>query len=66
MVTFRVIAATGLGFSIAGGYDNQHIPGDPGIFVTKITDGGAAQMDGRLGVDDRILAVLIISTLNSF
>jgi hypothetical protein len=27
----------GLGFSIAGGIGNQHIPGDNGIFVTKVT-----------------------------
>ena len=37
--------------------DNQHIPGDCGIFVTKITEGGAAEVDSRLAVDDRILAV---------
>lgn len=47
----------GLGFSIAGGKGNQHIPGDNGIFVTKIIDGGAAQIDGRLAVGDRLLAV---------
>jgi len=47
----------GLGFSIAGGVDNQHIPGDSGIFVTKITEGGAAEVDSRLGIDDRILVV---------
>lgn len=47
----------GLGFSIAGGMGNQHIPGDNGIFVTKIIDGGAAQMDGRLAVGDRLLGV---------
>ena len=51
------LAVAGLGFSIAGGVDNQHIPGDSGIFVTKITEGGAAEVDSRLGVDDRILAV---------
>ncbi|CAG0888862.1 unnamed protein product [Darwinula stevensoni] len=28
----------GLGFSIAGGMGNQHIPGDAGIFVTKVTE----------------------------
>ena len=47
----------GLGFSIAGGIGNQHIPGDNGIFVTKVIDGGAAQLDGRLAVGDRLLAV---------
>ena len=48
---------TGLGFSIAGGTDNQHVPGDNGIFVTKIIDGGAAQADGRLAVGDKLLKV---------
>ncbi|XP_078693969.1 disks large homolog 1-like isoform X8 [Branchiostoma floridae x Branchiostoma belcheri] len=47
----------GLGFSIAGGVGNQHIPGDNGIFVTKIIDGGAAQQDSRLLVGDRLIAV---------
>ncbi|XP_065644773.1 disks large homolog 1 isoform X2 [Hydra vulgaris] len=48
---------TGLGFTIAGGIDNQHIPGDNGIFVTKIIPGGAAQKDGQMQVDDKILMV---------
>lgn len=39
---------SGLGFSIAGGMDNPHIPDDPGIFITKIIPGGAAAQDGRL------------------
>lgn len=47
----------GLGFSIAGGIGNQHIPGDNGIYVTKIMDGGAAQVDGRLVVGDKLVAV---------
>lgn len=47
----------GLGFSIAGGIGNQHIPGDNGIYVTKIMDGGAAQVDGRLAVGDKLIAV---------
>ncbi|XP_013404155.1 disks large 1 tumor suppressor protein isoform X2 [Lingula anatina] len=47
----------GLGFSIAGGRGNQHIPGDNGIFVTKIIEGGASQQDGRLQVGDRLIAV---------
>ncbi|XP_046472167.1 disks large 1 tumor suppressor protein isoform X6 [Neodiprion pinetum] len=47
----------GLGFSIAGGIGNQHIPGDNGIYVTKIMDGGAAQVDGRLIVGDKLVAV---------
>ncbi len=47
----------GLGFSIAGGIGNQHIPGDNGIYVTKIMDGGAAQVDGRIAVGDKLIAV---------
>ncbi|XP_028654121.1 disks large homolog 4 isoform X5 [Erpetoichthys calabaricus] len=47
----------GLGFSIAGGVGNQHIPGDNSIYVTKIIDGGAAHKDGRLQIGDKILAV---------
>ena len=53
----------GLGFSIAGGEGNQHIPGDNGIFVTKIIDGGAAEVDGRLAVGDRLL--MVSSTLST-
>ncbi|KAJ7996804.1 hypothetical protein DPEC_G00222330 [Dallia pectoralis] len=47
----------GMGFSIAGGVGNQHIPGDNSIYVTKIIDGGAAQKDQRLQVGDRLLMV---------
>uniref|UniRef100_A0A3B4YBL1 Discs large MAGUK scaffold protein 4 n=1 Tax=Seriola lalandi dorsalis TaxID=1841481 RepID=A0A3B4YBL1_SERLL len=46
-----------LGFSIAGGVGNQHIPGDNSIYVTKIIEGGAAHKDGRLQIGDKILAV---------
>ncbi|XP_062527402.1 disks large 1 tumor suppressor protein isoform X22 [Bombyx mori] len=48
---------SGLGFSIAGGLGNQHIPGDNGIYVTKIMAGGAAHQDGRLRVGDKLLMV---------
>ncbi|KAF0306043.1 Disks large 2 [Amphibalanus amphitrite] len=47
----------GLGFSIAGGIGNQHIPGDNGIYVTKLMEGGASQLDGRLAVGDKLVAV---------
>ncbi|XP_020805652.1 disks large 1 tumor suppressor protein isoform X18 [Drosophila serrata] len=47
----------GLGFSIAGGIGNQHIPGDNGIYVTKLMDGGAAQVDGRLYIGDKLIGV---------
>ncbi|XP_039858430.1 discs large homolog 1-like protein isoform X2 [Simochromis diagramma] len=47
----------GLGFSIAGGVGNQHVPGDNSIYVTKIIEGGAAHKDGRLQIGDKLLAV---------
>ncbi|XP_038571149.1 disks large homolog 1-like isoform X1 [Micropterus salmoides] len=47
----------GLGFSIAGGVGNQHVPGDNGIYVTKIIEGGAAHKDGRLQIGDKLVAV---------
>ncbi|XP_041094240.1 disks large homolog 4 isoform X2 [Polyodon spathula] len=51
----------GLGFSIAGGLGNQHIPGDNSIYVTKIIEGGAAHKDCRLQIGDKILAVNNVS-----
>lgn len=60
LVTFclsRGSLLSGLGFSIAGGVGNQHIPGDNSIYVTKIIEGGAAHKDGRLQIGDKILAV---------
>ena len=48
----------GLGFSIAGG--KGHTPfkdGSEGVYVSRITDGGVAQKDGKILVGDRVLAV---------
>ncbi|XP_060723649.1 disks large homolog 1 isoform X4 [Tachysurus vachellii] len=50
----------GLGFSIAGGVGNQHIPGDNSIYVTKIIEGGAAHKDGRLQIGDKLVAVNVV------
>ncbi|KFO79650.1 Disks large 1, partial [Cuculus canorus] len=47
----------GLGFSIAGGVGNQHIPENNSIYVTKIIEGGAAHKDGKLQIGDKLLAV---------
>ena len=47
----------GLGLSIAGGTNNQHVEGDNGIFITNIIEKGIAEEDGRLGVNDRIIQV---------
>lgn len=51
------LCGPGLGFSIAGGMGNQHVPGDNSIYVTKIIEGGAAHRDGRLQIGDKIIAV---------
>lgn len=59
-----VKGGSGLGFSIAGGLGNQHIPGDNGIYVTKIMGGGAAHRDGRLRVGDKLLMVKNTSVSN--
>ncbi|GFY50662.1 disks large homolog 1 [Trichonephila inaurata madagascariensis] len=52
-----VKGSKGLGFSIAGGVGNQHVPGDDGIYITKVMEGGAAAVDGRLQVGDKLIAV---------
>lgn len=57
LIARRVFEPPGLGFSIAGGVGNQHVPGDNSIYVTKIIEGGAAHRDGRLQIGDKILAV---------
>lgn len=57
MLIQQFMSAPGLGFSIAGGVGNQHVPGDNSIYVTKIIEGGAAHRDGRLQIGDKIIAV---------
>ncbi|OTF79899.1 hypothetical protein BLA29_006884, partial [Euroglyphus maynei] len=59
LVRIELFKATskGLGFSIAGGVGNEHVPGDNSIYVTKIMDKGAAALDGRLECGDRLVAV---------
>lgn len=54
---------SGLGFSIAGGTDNPHIGVDTAIYITKLIPGGAASNDGRLRVNDCIVAVRIKPSL---
>lgn len=49
--------AAGLGFSISGGLYTEHLKSDHGIFVTKIIPGGAADVDGKLQVGDRLISV---------
>jgi len=52
----------GLGFTIAGGIGNQHIPGDNGIYVTKVMEGGAAAQAASISVGDRLVAVKNLPT----
>ena len=47
----------GLGFSITGGVDNPSTPGYTDIYVTRVTDGGAAHRDGGLEVGDRLVCI---------
>ncbi|KAG9511226.1 Disks large-like 1, partial [Fragariocoptes setiger] len=54
----------GLGFSIAGGIGNEHIRGDPSIYVTKIMENGSAHLDGRLDVGDKLVSVNNVSLEN--
>nr|XP_056710548.1 protein scribble homolog [Euleptes europaea] len=48
----------GLGFSIAGGKGSTpYRPGDTGIFISRIAEGGAAHRDSTLRVGDRVLLI---------
>ncbi|TRZ26257.1 hypothetical protein HGM15179_000869 [Zosterops borbonicus] len=51
--------ASGLGFNIVGGTDQQYIPNDNSIYVSWIKKDGAAYLDGRLQEGDKILAYWI-------
>merc|ERR1719410_3224381 len=49
---------TGLGFSIAGGLGAApYKEGSDSLFVSKITEQGAAQRDGKLSVGDKIVQI---------
>ncbi|ESN99686.1 hypothetical protein HELRODRAFT_141954, partial [Helobdella robusta] len=47
----------GFGFSISGGSNNPHIPGDPSIYVTDILGNHSAALDGRFRINDIIVSV---------
>lgn len=48
----------GLGFSIAGGKGSPAYKDScEGIYISRLTDGGLAQKDGKIMVGDRVLAV---------
>ncbi|XP_071512746.1 protein lap4-like isoform X5 [Panulirus ornatus] len=48
----------GLGFSIAGGRGAaQYKDGSDAIYISRITEGGAAAKDGKLRVGDRVISI---------
>ncbi|XP_074033149.1 scribble planar cell polarity protein isoform X6 [Leptinotarsa decemlineata] len=48
----------GLGFSIAGGKGSQPFKADSdAIYISRITDGGVADKDGKLAVGDRVVSI---------
>ncbi|XP_048419329.1 disks large homolog 5a isoform X11 [Stegostoma tigrinum] len=53
---------TALGFDVAGGADEPYLPGDTGIFVTKVDKGSVA--DGRLRVNDCLLRINDVDLTN--
>ncbi|XP_060836590.1 protein scribble homolog isoform X4 [Rhopalosiphum padi] len=48
----------GLGFSIAGGKGSSHFKeNNEAIFISRITEGGAAEKDGKLQVGDQVISI---------
>ena len=53
----------GLGFSIAGGKGSPPFKdGSDGIYISRLSDGGLAQRDGKIMIGDRVLVVSITLT----
>ncbi|CAF4461578.1 unnamed protein product [Rotaria socialis] len=60
-VELQRLPGKGLGFSIAGGTDTPCINESPAVVITRITEGGIADIDHRLKQHDIILRVNDIS-----
>lgn len=56
LVDIEVPQGSSLGMMVSGGVD-EVVNAERGLFVSEIMDGSAAARDGRVKVDDRILAV---------
>lgn len=57
----------GLGFSIAGGKGHTKFVDDSeGIFISRLTEGGIAEKDGKVQVGDRIVAVCVDTNFYDF
>lgn len=57
IVELKKGSVKGLGIRIAGGTDSQFFPDDNGIYVTEVSEGGTAQLDGRISKGDRVIAL---------
>uniref|UniRef100_A0A4W3HB39 Discs, large homolog 5b (Drosophila), tandem duplicate 1 n=1 Tax=Callorhinchus milii TaxID=7868 RepID=A0A4W3HB39_CALMI len=62
VVEFDDMDLKALGFDVAGGADEPYLPGDCGIFVTKVDKGSIA--DGRLRVNDCLLRINDVDLTN--
>ena len=49
--------ARSFGLLLIGGANDQQSPGDSSIYVSKVLEGGLAELDGRIHPGDRITAV---------
>lgn len=49
-------------FSIAGGkgHTSSFVDGSDGVYISRLTEGGIAQRDGKIQVGDRIVAVCYV------
>ncbi|CAF3924884.1 unnamed protein product, partial [Rotaria sp. Silwood2] len=56
-IDLQRVSGKGLGFSIAGGTDTPCINDSPAVVITRITEGGLADIDHRLKLHDIILSV---------
>lgn len=56
-IVLKRVPGISLGFCVGGGCDNPIFGNNTSIFVTKITQGGLAELDGRLRVNDILFKV---------
>ncbi|KAI1719283.1 PDZ domain (Also known as DHR or GLGF) domain-containing protein [Ditylenchus destructor] len=56
-IKLRRDPATGLGFNIVGGSDQQHMPGRSDIFVSRIRSGTPAFASGEINPGDIIISI---------
>ncbi|KAI1694717.1 PDZ domain (Also known as DHR or GLGF) domain-containing protein [Ditylenchus destructor] len=56
-IQLRRDPATGLGFNIVGGSDQQHMPGRSDIFVSRIRSGTPAFASGEINPGDIIISI---------